>query len=50
MNEIYDKLFELWELLKDVPQECKGDSPETSKNRREWLHIRSTVHQLIENK
>lgn len=48
MNEnIYNKILELWNLVKEVPQECKGNSEEASKNRRTWMHIRSTIHQLL---
>lgn len=46
-KEVYQKLLELWELIKVVPENCKGTSPEASKNRREWMHIRTTIHQLI---
>lgn len=46
-KEVYQKLLELWELLKVVPEDCKGTSPEAYKNRREWMHIRTTIHQLI---
>ena len=47
MNEIEKKLLELWELLKEVPQECKGMEPSAYENRRRWMKIRSTVHELI---
>lgn len=47
MNEMYNKILELWNMLKEVPEECKGNSEEASKNRRAWMHVRSTIHQLI---
>lgn len=47
MNEIYNKILELWNMLKEVPEECKGNSEEAYKYRRAWMHVRSTIHQLI---
>ena len=48
MNEIEHKLEELWSLLQNIPQECKGD--ENSKNRHRFLRIRTAIHGLIDEK
>lgn len=47
MNEIENKLLELWELLKKIPNECKGENLDAHNNRVRFLHIRSTIHLLI---
>ena len=48
-NEVQSKLFELWNLVKEIPEDCKGPSEEAYKNRRIWMHIRTTIHSLIDN-
>lgn len=48
MNEIELKLVELEQLLKIVPPECKGNSPEAVINRHKFLKIGSTIHDLQE--
>lgn len=45
MNEIELKLLELEELLKTIPNECKGES--NSMNRRKYMKIKFTIHNLI---
>ena len=49
MNEIENKLQELWEIIQitGIPEECKGQTREASENRRRWLKIRSNVCELI---
>ena len=47
MNEIYHKILELWNIVKEMPEECKGNSEEAHKNRGAYMYIRSTIHQLI---
>lgn len=47
MNELYNKILELWNIVKEIPEECKGDSEEARKNRSAYMHIRTTIHQLI---
>ena len=47
MNEIYNKILELWNIVKEVPEEYKGNSEEACRNRRAWMHVRSTIYQLI---
>lgn len=47
MNEIYNKILELWNMIKEIPEECKGNSEEAHKNRSAWMHVRSIIHQLI---
>lgn len=47
MNEIYNKILELWDTVKEIPEECKGNSEEARKNRSAYMYIRSTIHQLI---
>lgn len=49
MNEIENKLNELWETIQNVgiPDECKGETKEASKNRWRYLKIRGNVAELI---
>ena len=47
MEEMYAKILELWNVVKKVPEECKGNSKEASKNRRAWMYVRSTIYPLI---
>ena len=47
MFEIEMKLLELEELLRIIPQECKGNSPQASINRRKFVKITSTIHDLL---
>lgn len=47
MVELYNKILELWNMVKEVPEECKGNSEEAYRNRRAWMHVRSTIYQLI---
>lgn len=44
MEEMHNKILELWNVVKEVP---KGNSEEAYRNRRAWMHVRSTIHQLI---
>lgn len=46
MDEIELKLTELEQLLKFVPQECKGNSPKAIINRHKFLKIGSSIHEL----
>ena len=46
MKEIEAKLLELNELLKTIPQECKG--MENSENRQKYIKIKFAIHELIE--
>ena len=48
-DKVQTKLFELWELVKEVPEDCKGPSEEAYKNRRTWMKMRTTIHNLIDN-
>ena len=48
MTEIEQKLNELSELLKFVPQDCKGNSKEATLNRHKFLKIGSVIHDLKE--
>lgn len=48
MKEIEIALLELQRLLKTIPQECKGDSPTATKERRRYMRIKSTISSLIE--
>ena len=45
MNEIENKLLELYNLLTPIPAECKGE--ENSKNRYRYMKIRSAISKLI---
>lgn len=47
MEEIHEKILELWNLLQNIPPECKGDSIEATKNRRAYMHVRYVIHQLV---
>lgn len=46
MKEIEMKILELNELLEKIPQECKGEK--NSENRRKWMLIRRTIHDLMD--
>lgn len=46
MKEIEMKILELNELLEKIPQECKGEG--NSENRRKWMLIKRTIHDLME--
>lgn len=48
MVEIEQKLLELEELLRFVPNECKGNSPEAIINRHKFLKIGTTIHSLLD--
>ena len=45
MNEIEMKLLDLNELLKTIPNECKGEA--NSINRRKYMKIKFTINNLI---
>jgi len=45
MVDIEMKLLELAELLNNIPEECKG--PDNSDNRRKYMKIKCTIHNLI---
>lgn len=47
LNELHSKILELWEIVKEIPEDCKGSSEEAHKKRSAYMHIRSTIHQLI---
>jgi len=47
MKEIENKLNELAELLKVIPQESKGTPRENIVNRHKFLLIRSAIDDLI---
>lgn len=45
MDEIRKKLEELYDLLKTIPNECKGVGNEA--NRRKYMRVKSDVHELL---
>ena len=45
MEEIEQKLRELWEMLQTIPTECKG--ADNLKNRHKYLKIRSAIYGII---
>lgn len=47
MEEIKKKVEELWELVKEVPQECKGDTLAARVNRMQYMKIRSGISSLL---
>ena len=46
MKEIEMKILELDELLKKIPQECKGEG--NAENRRKWMLIKRAIGDLME--
>ena len=48
-KEVQSKVLDLWNLVKEVPEDCKGSSEEAYKNRRIWMKLRTTIHNLIDN-
>ena len=48
MEEIYSKLHELYELLKEIPEDCKGNSNDAHCNRRKYIAVKIRIHELIE--
>lgn len=40
------KLLELEELLKTIPEECKGN--DNAENRRKYMKVKSAIQKLIE--
>lgn len=47
MAEIEEKLKELWTLLQNIPNDCKG--AHQSQNRYRYMKIRMAIHTLIPN-
>lgn len=47
MNEIILKLIELEELLKTIPEECKGNN--NAENRRKYMKVKSAIQKLKED-
>lgn len=52
MKDKYDiikaKLEEIQEILKPIPEECKGASLKASINRNKYIRIKFTVNNLLE--
>ena len=46
LEQIENKLLELWDLLQTVPEDCKG--AENNANRHRFLKIRKSIRILIE--
>lgn len=47
MNDIENKLLELWYMLQTIPSDCKGEG-RARENMNRWLDIRTAIHELIE--
>lgn len=45
MEEIEEKLMELWDLLQTIPEDCKGEG--NSVNRYRYLKIKRAITDLI---
>lgn len=45
MNEIENKLLELYNMLTPIPQECKGEG--NTENRKRYMEIRYAISKLI---
>lgn len=41
-------LLEIQEMLKEIPQDCKGNSEDARVNRRKYMSVKSMVRDLIE--
>ena len=48
MDVIEQKLEELWKLLQTIPEDCKGEGEQNSKNRYRFLKIRIAIHGLMD--
>lgn len=46
LEQIENKLLELWDFLQTVPEDCKG--AENNANRHRFLKIRKSIRTLIE--
>lgn len=50
MNDIENKLIELWEMLHTIPNECKGTEKRARENMARWTEIRDAIKELIEKR
>lgn len=41
-------LLEIQEMMKEIPQDCKGSSEEACVRRRKYMGVKSMVRDLIE--
>ena len=46
-DTVQTKILELWELVKEIPEDCKGPSEEAHKNRCTWMKMLTTIHSLL---
>lgn len=41
-------LLEIQEMMKEIPEDCKGPSNEARDNRRKYVSVKSMIRDLIE--
>ena len=47
-EKIKDKLFEIQEMMSEIPQDCEGNSEDARCNRRKYVAVKSMIRDLIE--
>lgn len=50
MNEIENKLIELWDMMHTIPAECRGTDKIARENMARWTEIRDAIKELIEER
>ena len=49
MDRIENKLKELWDLVKVIPNECKGDWGDAPIRRHTYMKISSSIRDLMDD-
>lgn len=47
-EKIKKKLLEIQEMMKEIPQDCKGNSEDARVRRRKYMGVKSMIRDLIE--
>lgn len=46
-EKIKEKLLEIQEMMREVPQNCEGDSPMAMYHRRKYMKVKREIQKLI---
>lgn len=47
-EKIKNMLLEIQEMMRDIPQDCKGNSEDACCNRRKYIKVKKVVRLLLE--
>ena len=47
-KKIKEKLLEIQEMMREIPQNCKGDSDMARYNRRKYMKVKHGIYELID--